>query len=127
MASTPLFAIQFRYNAARALLLPRSQPGKRIPLWLQRLRAADLLQAVEKYNDFPVVIETYRSILQDIFDLPSLLELIKNIHKKKVKINFVNTPYPSPMASGLIFNFLSVQVYEYDKSRISGDAASISN
>jgi len=127
LVTTPLFAIQFRYNAARALLLPRSQPGKRIPLWLQRLRAADLLQAVEKYPDFPIVIETYRSILQDVFDLPALMEVINNIHKNKIKINIINTPYPSPMASGLIFNFLSNQVYEQDKSRISSDAASISN
>jgi ATP-dependent Lhr-like helicase len=127
LVSTPLFAIQFRYNAARALLLPRSQPGKRIPLWLQRLRAADLLQAVEKYHDFPIIIETYRSCLQDVFDLTSLLNVINDIHKNKIKINIVNTPYPSPMASGLIFNFLSNQVYEQDRSRIAGDAASISN
>lgn len=127
LTSSPLFAIQFRYNAARALLLPRSQPKKRIPLWLQRLRAADLLQVVKKYPEFPIIAETYRTCLQDVFDLKNLLSVISDISKGNIKISTVNTSYPSPMAAGLIFNFVSNQVYELDRSRAPADAASISS
>jgi ATP-dependent Lhr-like helicase len=127
IAAAPVFAIQFRYNAARSLLLTRSRPGKRIPLWLQRLRAADLLQAIKKYPDFPILVETYRSCLQDIFDLNGLLKTIKNIQKGTIQTKIVHTPYPSPMVSGLIFNFVSNQVYEQDRSRAPGEVAAISN
>ncbi len=127
IATAPVFAIQFRYNAARSLLLTRSRPGKRIPLWLQRLRSADLLQAIRKYPDFPILVETYRSCLQDIFDINGLLKTIKDIHNGTIQTKIVHTPYPSPMVSGLIFNFVSNQVYEQDRSRAPGEVAAISN
>jgi len=127
LTSSTLFAIQFRYNAASALLLPRSQPGKRIPLWLQRLRSSDLLQTVQKYKDFPIITETYRSCLNDVFDLHALLSVVENINKGKIKTTVVHTPYPSPMASGLIFNIMSNNMYEIDRTRLSGDVASISS
>ena len=127
LANSSLFAIQFRYNAARALLLPRSQPGKRIPLWVQRLRAADLLQSVTKYQDFPILVETYRSCLEDYFDIPALLMIINKIQKKEIKIQFVHTSYPSPMTTGLLFNFLSSQMYDYDRVRTQSDVALVSS
>jgi len=127
IASSPLFAIQFRYNAARALLLTRSRPGKRIPLWLQRLRAADLMQAVTKYPDFPIIAETYRSCLQDVFDLTALLEVVEKIQHGSIKTETVQTPYPSPMVSGLIFDFVSNQMYESDRTRVVGAVAQVSS
>ena len=125
--SAPVFSIQFRYNAARALLLTRSRPGKRIPLWLQRLRANDLLQAVKKYPDFPILAETYRSCLQDIFDVKALVTIIDRIHEGKIQTKIVQTPRPSPMVSGLIFDFVSNQVYEQDRTLAPGEIANVSS
>ncbi|MCB9512593.1 MAG: DEAD/DEAH box helicase [Deferribacteres bacterium] len=127
LANTPTFAIFFRHNAGRAMLLPRARQGKRIPLWLQRLRSADLLQVVQKYPDFPIVIETYRECLQDIFDLPGLRDVSEKIIAGKIKIHFVQTSYPSPMISGLTFNFLANNLYENDRTRLPGQAAFISS
>jgi ATP-dependent Lhr-like helicase len=124
---SPLFAIQFRYNAARALLLERSRPGKRIPLWLQRLRAADLLQLVRDLRDFPIILETYRSCLEDIFDLPALFKIIKKILTQEIQIHLVHTPFPSAMASSLLFNFLSNQMYERDRVQLSAEVSMVSN
>ena len=124
---SPLFAIQFRHNAARALLLERSKPAKRIPLWLQRLRAADLLQAVREYQDFPIILETYRSCLEDIFDLPALFSIIKKIRDGQIQIHIVNTLYPSPMASGLLFNLVSNQLYDRDHVRLSAEVSMVSS
>jgi len=117
LPQSPIFMVHFRYNAARSLMLPRSQPGQRIPLWLQRLRASDLLQAVENEKEFPVVLETYRESLQDVFDLPALKKIIENIESSRLAYRFVNTPIPSPMAAGIIFKFVSVYLYEEDHHR----------
>ena len=117
LPQSPIFLVHFRYNAARSLMLPRSQPGKRIPLWLQRLRASDLLQATGEYKDFPVVIETYRECLQDVFDLDALKKTIRDIETGRIQIHFVTTSIPSPMAAGILFKFISVFLYEEDYSR----------
>ncbi len=127
LTGSPLFAIQFRYNAARALLLERSRPGKRIPLWLQRLRAADLLQMVRDLQDFPIILETYRSCLEDIFDLPALFKIIKKLLAQEIQIHIVHTPYPSAMASSLLFNFLSNQMYERDRVQLSAEVSMVSS
>jgi ATP-dependent Lhr-like helicase len=127
ISSAPVFSIQFRYNAARSLLLARSRPGKRIPLWLQRLRANDLLQAVKKYPDFPILAETYRSCLQDVFDLNALSKIIDKIHEGKITTKIVQTTHPSPMVSGLIFDFVSNQVYEQDRTLAAGEIATVSS
>jgi len=127
ISSTPVFAIMFRYNAGRALLLSRSRKGKRIPLWLQRLRSADLLQAVRQYPDFPVLLETYRSCLQDVFDLNSLRMVLDDVQAGKIKIHTVQTPYPSPLASGLLFNFVTNQMYEQDRLREPAQIAATSS
>ncbi len=127
ISSTPVFAIMFRYNAGRALLLSRSRRGKRIPLWLQRLRSADLLQAVRKYPDFPVLLETYRSCFLDVFDLNSLRMVLDDLQAGKIKIHIVQTPYPSPLASGLLFNFVTNQMYEQDRLREPAQIAATSS
>ncbi len=124
---TPMFIVRFRHNATRALLLQRSRIGKRIPLWLQRLRAADLLQVVKQFAEFPILLETYRDCLQDLFDIPSLKKVIEQIHNESIQIHYVQTPSPSPMTSGLMFRFLSEQMYDYDRFRTVGHAAEISS
>ncbi|MBN1998466.1 DEAD/DEAH box helicase [candidate division KSB1 bacterium] len=124
---TPLFAIRFRQNAVRALLLQRSRLDKRIPLWLQRLRSSDLLQVVREFKDFPILVETYRECLQDIFDLANLEKICRDIHHQKIRLHLVDTTFPSPMASGLLFRFLAENMYEYDQYRAAGTAADVSS
>ncbi len=127
LPETPIFAIHFRYSAARALLLPRSQPQKRIPLWLQRLRAADLLQSVKQYDDFPIILETYRDCLNDLFDLTGLKRIIRELNQTERNVVFVDSGYPSPMASGMIFKFIAGAMYDYDHSRQTGVGATVSH
>ncbi len=127
LADSPLFATRFRYNAASALLLPRSRNGKRIPLWLQRLRAADLLQVVRRFPDFPVLLETYRDCVQDVFDLHGLLRMLQKLQTGEIQIHNVETPFPSPMASGLMFNFLASNLYGDDRARYPGHVAEVSS
>jgi ATP-dependent Lhr-like helicase len=123
----PVFLVHFRYNAARSLMLPRSQPGKRIPLWLQRLRAADLLQAISSQSEFPVVIETYRECLQDVFDLGALKKIIDSIKQGRIQLDIVPTAIPSPMAAGILFKFVSVHLYEEDLTRRPSEGPGISS
>ena len=117
LPQTTVFQVHFRYNAARALMLPRSHPGKRIPLWLQRLRASDLLQTVGDHVDFPVIIETYRECLHDVFDLAALKTIIADLNNNHIRIDLIDTPLPSPMAASILFKFVSVHLYETEQIR----------
>ncbi len=117
LIDSPMFAIRFRYNAARALMLPRSQPGKRVPLWLQRLRSADVLQAVRSNDDFPIIVETYRECLYDLFDWPGLQTLSERIRSGEIGIVHRRNKKPSPMAAALLFRMISDNMYETDRSR----------
>jgi ATP-dependent helicase Lhr and Lhr-like helicase len=127
VSQTPMFIVRFRHNATRALLLQRSRIDKRIPLWLQRLRASDLLQVVSELPDFPILLETYRDCLQDLFDIGSLKIVLDEIKSGVTKIHYVQTASPSPMTAGLLFRFLSEQMYDYDRFRAAGRAAEISS
>ena len=109
-----LFASRFRENAARALLLPRLRPGSRTPLWLQRQRSADLLRVASRYPDFPILAETYRECLGDVFDLDALSELMRRIRSRAVRVVDVETSTPSPFSSSLLFDYLAQYMYEGD-------------
>jgi len=109
-----LFGAQFRMNAQRALLLPRTRPGKRTPFWLQRLRAKDLLQVVKHFEDFPILAETYRDCLRDVMDWPHLEEVLTRIQQGEIEVLPVETVVPSPVAAGLLFDFINVYLYEWD-------------
>ena len=114
VGSSAIFAARFRENAARALLLPRRRPGSRTPLWQQRQRAADLLAVASSYGSFPILLETYRECLRDVFDLPALVSLMQDIRSRKVRIVQVDTPAPSPFASSLAFSYVAAFMYEGD-------------
>ncbi|MDA1180203.1 MAG: DEAD/DEAH box helicase, partial [Planctomycetota bacterium] len=114
LGSTALFAARFRENAARALLLPRQQPGKRVPLWLQRRKAADLLAVAAKYPQFPILLETYRECLRDVFDLPSLQELLSQIECGAIHIHQLHNDSPSPFAASLLFSYSGNFIYNGD-------------
>src|SRR6185437_9920762 len=98
VGGSALFASRFRECAARALLLPRRHPGRRSPLWHQRQRAAQLLDVARKYPDFPIVLETVRECLQDVYDVPTLVALMSGIAQRKVRVLEVETAKPSPFA-----------------------------
>lgn len=114
LGSSALFAARFRENAARALLLPRRRPGSRTPLWQLRQRAADLLAVASRHGSFPVLLETYRECLQDVFDLPALTGLLRDIQARRVHVADIELADPSPFASGLVFAYVAQFMYEGD-------------
>jgi len=114
VGGSALFAARFRENAARALLLPRRRPGSRTPLWQQRQRAADLLGVASRYGSFPILVETYRECLADVFDLPALREVLGGIARREIRVHRVETPAATPMASSLLFDYVAAYMYEGD-------------
>ena len=114
LGSSALFASRFRECAARALLLPRRQPGRRSPLWQQRQRSAQLLSVARKYGTFPIVLETVRECLQDVFDVPGLIDLMKDLASRKIRLVNVETPAPSPFGRSMLFRYVGAFMYEGD-------------
>jgi ATP-dependent Lhr-like helicase len=114
LAATPLFAGKFREAAGRALLLPRRRPGGRTPLWQRRKRAHDLLSVASRFPDFPILLESYRECLRDVFDLPALVDLLAEVRRGEVRIVTVDTRVPSPFASSLLFGFVASFLYDGD-------------
>ncbi|MEX2280630.1 MAG: DEAD/DEAH box helicase, partial [Acidimicrobiia bacterium] len=125
LADTALFGARFREAAGRALLLPRRRPGQRTPLWLQRRRAADLLGVARQFGSFPIILETYREILQDDFDLPGLVEILSAIRSRSIHVAEVETRTPSPFASSLLFAFVASYLYEGDTPLAERRAAAL--
>ncbi|GAB4330399.1 MAG: ATP-dependent helicase [Dehalococcoidia bacterium] len=114
LADSSLFAARFRENAARALLLPRPRPGARTPLWMQRQRAAHLLAVASRYPGFPMILETYRECLRDVFDMPGLVDLLARIRGREVRVATVETREASPFARSLVFDYIAAYMYEGD-------------
>ncbi len=114
LGSTSLFAAKFREVAARALLLPKRRPGGRAPLWQQRKKAADLLAAASKYGSFPMLLETYRECLREIFDISSLREVLRKVRERTIRVTTVDSERPSPFASALLFSYIANYIYEGD-------------
>ena len=114
LTRSALFATHFRENAARALLLPRRRPNARSPLWAQRLKAQTLMAAALRYPSFPIVLETYRECLQDVFDLPALKELLEGIRRRDLRVVEVETASASPFARSLAFAYVAAYMYEGD-------------
>jgi ATP-dependent Lhr-like helicase len=126
LGNSALFGARFRENAARALLLPRAYPGKRTPLWQQRLKAQSLLEVAKRYGQFPIILETYRECLQDVFDLPALKELLRGLHTRELSLVEVETPRSSPFASSLLFDYVATYMYEGDTPNAERRAAALS-
>ncbi len=114
VGGSALFASRFRECAARALLLPRRRPDRRTPLWQQRQRSAQLLAVASEYGSFPIVLETMRECLQDVFDVPGLVELMRDIEARRVRIVDVETQTPSPFSRSLLFGYVAAFLYEGD-------------
>jgi ATP-dependent Lhr-like helicase len=114
LGATSLFAARFRETAARALLLPRRRPGKRTPLWQQRKRAADLLAVASRFGSFPALLETYREILRDHFDMPALVDTLRRLESRTIKLATFDSTVPSPFASSLLFSYVANYIYDGD-------------
>ncbi|WP_436760708.1 Lhr family helicase [Streptosporangium sp. V21-05] len=114
LGGSALFAARFRECAGRSLLLPRRVPGRRSPLWQQRQRASHLLNVAGRYGSFPVVLETMRECLQDVFDVPGLVRLMRDVEARRVRLVEVETDKASPFAASLLFNYIGAFMYEGD-------------
>ncbi|MGV9820443.1 ATP-dependent helicase [Nocardia xishanensis] len=126
VGGSALFASRFRECAARALLLPRRDPGKRAPLWQQRQRSAQLLDVARKFPDFPILLETVRECLRDVYDLPNLRDLLGRVARRQVRLVEVATATPSPFASSLLFDYIGQFMYEGDSPLAERRAAALS-
>ncbi|HEX6487511.1 MAG TPA: DEAD/DEAH box helicase [Candidatus Dormibacteraeota bacterium] len=115
LPGSALFAAAFRESAARALLLPRKQPGRRTPLWQQRQRGGELLQAASRHPDFPILAEAYRECMNDFFDLPALRDLLAGVRSHQVRVVAVDTERASPFAASLLFDYVGQYLYEGDQ------------
>ncbi|QRP97013.1 DEAD/DEAH box helicase [Corynebacterium sp. FDAARGOS 1242] len=125
VGNSALFASRFRECAARALLLPRRNPGKRAPLWQQRQRAEQLLDVARNYPSFPIILETVRECVQDVYDLPALTEVMRELAHRRIRIAEVTTEQPSPFASSLLFNYTGAFMYEGDSPLAEKRAAAL--
>ena len=114
LADSPLFALRFRHNAARALLMPRGGGNRRAPLWLQRLRGRDLLQVARRHPDFPIVAETFRECLHDHLDLPRLIAWLEDLEAGRIHVKATRLETPSPFAATMLFSFTMANMYVYD-------------
>ncbi|TWS26413.1 ATP-dependent helicase [Tsukamurella sputi] len=126
VGSSALFASRFRECAARALLLPRRDPGKRAPLWQQRQRASQLLEVARGYPQFPIVLEAVRECLQDVYDVPELIAVHRALDSRAVRLAEVETPAPSPFAASLLFSYVGAFMYEGDAPLAERRAAVLS-
>ena len=126
LGSSAMFGARFRENAGRALLIPRAWPGRRTPLWQQRLKSQSLLEVAKRYAQFPIVLETYRECLRDVLDVPGLTDLLRSLHRRDVSLVEVETPTASPFASSLLFDYVATYMYEGDTPNAERRAAALS-
>jgi ATP-dependent helicase Lhr and Lhr-like helicase len=126
LSASALFGARFRENAARALLIPRARPGKRTPLWQQRMKSQSLLEVARKYGEFPLILETYRECLRDVLDVPGLVALLTRLARREVSLVPVETATASPFASSLLFDYVATYMYEGDTPNAERRAAALS-
>ena len=125
LGGSALFGARFRENAARSLLIPRAYPGKRTPLWQQRLKSQSLLEVAKDFPRFPVILETYRECLRDVLDLPALVEILGDLRSRRITLVEVETQSASPFASSLLFDYVATYMYEGDTPNAERRAAAL--
>jgi ATP-dependent helicase Lhr and Lhr-like helicase len=125
LSGSALFGARFRENASRSLLIPRAYPGKRTPLWQQRLKSQSLLEVARDFPRFPVILETYRECLRDVLDLPSLADILRRLQSRQLSLVEVETPTASPFASSLLFDYVATYMYEGDTPNAERRAAAL--
>ena len=125
LGGSALFGARFREAAGRALLIPRAYPGRRTPLWQQRLKSQSLLEVAKRYGQFPIILETYRECLRDVLDVPGLQQLLRSLHSRELSLVEVETPTASPYASSLLFDYVATYMYEGDTPNAERRAAAL--
>ena len=125
LSGSALFGSRFREAAGRSLLIPRAYPGKRTPLWQQRLKAQSLLEVAKDFPRFPVTLETYREVLRDVLDLPALAEILRDLKSRRISLVEVETQTASPFASSLLFDYVATYMYEGDTPNAERRAAAL--
>src|SRR4051812_19372132 len=125
LGGSALFGARFRENAGRALLIPRAYPGKRTPLWQQRLKSQTLLEVAKRFAQFPIVLETYRECLRDVLDVSGLQDLLRRLHSRELGLVEIETPTASPFASSLLFDYVATYMYEGDTPNAERRAAAL--
>ncbi|MBA2644099.1 MAG: DEAD/DEAH box helicase, partial [Solirubrobacterales bacterium] len=125
LGGSALFGARFRENAGRSLLLPRAYPGRRTPLWQQRLKSQTLLEVARRHAQFPIVLETYRECLRDVLDVPALTDLLRRLHRRELALVEGETPTASPFASSLLFDYVANYMYEGDAPNAERRAAAL--
>ena len=127
LGGSALFGARFRENAARALLIPRAYPGRRTPLWQQRLKAQNLLEVARRYADFPIVLETYRECLRDVLDVPGPeAAAARRCTRARSRSSRSRRATASPFASSLLFDYVATYMYEGDTPNAERRAAALS-
>ncbi len=126
VGNTPLFGAYFRMSAGRALVLPRPRPGRRRPFWLQRMKAADLLEVARRYEEFPIVLETYREVLRDVLDMEGLRQVLTSLQDGSLAVEAVQTDGPSPMAATILLQFVADNMYMGETPRAERRGAMLS-
>src|ERR1700729_3436846 len=126
LGGSALFGARFRENAGRALLIPRARPGRRTPLWQQRLKSQSLLEVAKKYGEFPIILEPFRECLRDVLDLPALTQLLTRLQRREISVVEVETATASPFASSLLFDYVATYMYEGDTPNAERRAAALS-
>ncbi len=126
LPGSSLFGARFREAAARALLLPKRRPGERTPLWQQRQRAAGLLEVAAGHPSFPIILETTRECLQEVFDLPALIEVLRDLRARRIRMVTVDTTRASPFAQSLLYSWIATFMYEGDAPLAERRAAALS-
>ena len=114
LGSTALFAARFCENAGRSLLLPKRRPGTRAPLWQQRKKAGDLLAVASRFGSFPILLETYRECLRDVFDVPALVDTLRGLRRRRIELRVVDPATPTPFAASLLFGYVANFLYDGD-------------
>lgn len=125
LPNSAMFAARFREAAARALLLPRRRVDQRTPLWQQRQRAGNLLTVASRFPTFPILLETTRECVNDVFDLPALVDLMTRLRDRRVRVVSVDTPMASPFAASLLYEWIAVYMYEGDAPLAERRAAAL--
>ena len=125
IGSSALFASRFRECASRALLLPRLRPGRRAPLWQQRQRSAQLLQVAAEHPTFPIVLEAVRECVQDVFDLPALVDLMAAVQRRSIRVVEDSPAQATPFARSLLFGYVAEFLYEGDTPLAERRAAAL--
>jgi len=117
--NTELFRRRFQHVAARSFMILKRYKGVEISLSKQQLRASRILDLISEWEDFPVVKETYREILEDVFDVQNAEYVLREIERGNIRFDFLHShDVPSPFAHGILLVGISDVVIMEDRQTL---------